>query len=101
MMEEKEDLDRVCSPKICCKQVEVPTEDEIMALNALRRIKDRVRKLKKQLSHVSSLEEDAGGKESRGVEEEIARLKTEWKSWEEKRKEATRERMILLGHEER
>jgi hypothetical protein len=34
------------------------------------------------------------------LEKEMADLKEEWLSWEEKRQQAAKERMILLGHEQ-
>ena len=76
-----------------CKGGELPTEDEMVALNAMRAIKDRVRDLKKRI---------AGGLGSvPELEREMTQLKAEWNEWEKKRKEAARERMIILGHEVR
>ncbi len=83
-----------------CKGVEVPSEDEVVALNAMRRIKDRVRDLKKRLSEINSGDTDGNNEERAALEKEMAYLKAEWNEWEEKRKKAARERMILLGHEE-
>jgi predicted nucleic acid-binding Zn-ribbon protein len=84
-----------------CQQVEVPTEDELIALNAMRTIKDRVRKLKKRLSEIADSDAEKAADEKRELKKEIVQLKTDWRAWEEKRKVAARERMILLGHEER
>ncbi len=83
----------------CAGRIEVPTEKEREALAALKAIKERVRVLKKQLS---SLGPTAKGDtpERRAAEEEMASLKVQWKQWEERREEAIRERMILLGHQE-
>lgn len=85
----------------CCGDDDVPSRDEITALNALRDIKERVRRLKKRRSEISSL----GGTENRGEVEKLERvlsqLKLEWNEWEGKRQKAARERMIRLGHEER
>jgi HAMP domain-containing protein len=80
-----------------CQKVEVPTEDELRALNAMREIKEEVRGLKKEISRVGT----RGGKEDEigHLESELERLKKEWQEWEEKRKQAARQRMILLGHE--
>ena len=83
-----------------CKGVEVPSEDEVVALNAMRSIKDRVRDLKKRLSEINSLDTDGNNGERAALEKEMAHLKVEWNEWEEKRKKAARERMIMLGHEE-
>ncbi len=84
----------------CCKKVEVPSEDELEALNAMRAIKTRVRDLKKRLSELSFPNEDEKGEEASALKKEMARLKSEWDAWEKKRKKAAKERMILLGHED-
>lgn len=82
--------------KNCCKSMEIPTDDEVKALNRLREIKKRVRELKKEISHMAS---DASFFEQRiQVDNELRELKKEWKKWEKKRDEAARERMIALGH---
>ena len=83
-----------------CKGVEVPTGDELTALNAMRTIKDRVRVLKKKLSETASPDGDESNEKTSAMEKELARLKAEWQEWEGKREEAARVRMILLGHEE-
>ena len=84
----------------CCKKLEVPSDDELVALNAMRVIKTRVRDLKKRLSEISSSDEDEHNEEALRLEEEMAELKTKWHEWEAKREKAATERMILLGHEE-
>lgn len=81
-----------------CGKVDVPTEDEVAALKALRSIKERVRELKKIKSGLS--ERCGETVEPRSLEREMAELKMKWEEWEEKRKRAARERMILLGHED-
>jgi len=83
-----------------CKGVDVPSEDEVKALNSMRSIKDRVRALKKRKSTLSSSRKDENQGELLEIQNEMVRLKAAWIEWEEKRKEAARERMILLGHEE-
>jgi len=81
-----------------CHRIEVPTEDEMKALRAMREIKEKVRDLNKRISGISSrLGEKDGEAECLG--DEINHLKREWKQWEERLKEAARIRMILLGHE--
>lgn len=83
-----------------CGNVEVPSQEELRALNAMRAIKERVRDVKSRLSEIST---GAGGEkpeERVSLEEELKRLKSEWETWERERKKAARERMILLGHEE-
>jgi hypothetical protein len=83
----------------CCKKIEVPSEDEVVALNAMRAIKERVRQLKTRLSEMSSSNRDEEKGEALALEEQMEELKAEWNEWEEKRKKAAKERMILLGHE--
>jgi hypothetical protein len=83
-----------------CGNIQVPTEDEVAALNAMRNIKDRVREIKKKISEISSSKKLEDVKRVSGWEKEMAQLKEEWDVWERKRKEAARVRMVLLGHEE-
>ena len=84
----------------CCKKMEVPSEDEVEALNAMRAIKERVGDLKTRLSEISSSNRDVGKSEALALEQKMEKLKAEWNEWEGKRKKAAKERMILLGHEE-
>ena len=86
--------------RTCPGKMEVPTPREQEALAAMKSIKERVRALKNRFDSldVSNRDEDAG--EILTVENELARLKAEWDQWEEKRKAAAKERMIILGHEE-
>lgn len=82
--------------KNSCKPMEIPTDDEMKALNRLREIKKRVREVKKELSNMTS---DASFCEQRiKADNELLGLKKEWKEWEKKRDEAAKERMIALGH---
>lgn len=81
-----------------CHRIEVPTEDEIQALRAMREIKEKVRDLNHRISGIGSSFGEKDGEAER-LEEEINHLKREWKKWEERLKEAARIRMILLGHE--
>lgn len=83
----------------CCKKMEVPSEDEVAALNAMRAIKERVRDLKTRLSEISSSNRDVDKSEALALEQKMEKLKAEWNEWEEKRKKAAKERMIFLGHE--
>jgi len=90
-----EDPDRTCAGKL-----EVPTEKETEALGAMKSIKERVRALKKRLASLDTLGLDQDVDEILTAENELARLKVDWDRWEEKRKAAAKERMIILGHEE-
>jgi hypothetical protein len=83
-----------------CKKIDVPTEQEVCALNELRCIKERVRELKKKISGLSAGLLAGTRDDLMDREKEMADLKEEWLSWEEKRQQAARERMIILGHEE-
>ena len=81
-----------------CHRVEVPSEEEVKALNAMREIKKRVRELHKAISLLSA-NRPGQTKEMQRLDQELERLKKEWKDWEEERERAARIRMILLGHE--
>jgi len=84
-----------------CKKIDVPTEEEVTALNQLRSIKDRLRTLRKKISDLSAGLVEGGTREDLMLlENQVADLKGEWLVWEEKRQQAARERMIILGHEE-
>jgi chromosome segregation ATPase len=81
-----------------CRTIQVPSEEEVEALNAMREIKRKVRELRTAISPLSSAKPEEYAELLR-LESELERLKEEWKGWEEKRKEAARIRMVLLGHE--
>jgi len=83
-----------------CKKIDVPTEEELCALNELRCIKERVRELKKKISDLSAGLMPGTRDDLMVLEKEMADLKEEWLSWEDKRQQAARERMIILGHEQ-
>ncbi len=87
--------------KITSKGIEVPTEDELVALNAMKSIKARVRDLKMRLVEISASGRDEKAGEILKLEKEMAQLRDEWHEWEVNKEKAARERMILLGHEER
>ena len=78
-----------------CKSMELPTDEELKALNRLREIKKRVRQLKKEMALMAS---DSLFEERSRSEGELIELKKEWEVWEKRRDEAARERMIALGH---
>jgi uncharacterized protein YlxW (UPF0749 family) len=83
-----------------CKKIDVPTDEEVCALNELRSIKERVRELKKRISDLSEGLVAGTRDDLMLMEKEMADLKAQWLSWEEKRQQAARERMSTLGHEE-
>lgn len=74
-----------------CRPMEVPTEREKEALDALRRIKQEVRRLKESL---------AGDPGREDLRRELESLRAEWETWRTRQEEAARERMVLLGHED-
>jgi hypothetical protein len=82
-----------------CRKIDVPTEEEVCALNELRCIKERVRELKKKISALSAGPVAGTRDDLMILQKEMAHLKEEWLSWEEKKQQAARERMIILGHE--
>jgi len=85
----------------CPGKIKVPTDEEMEALAAMKSIKNRVREAKQRLNSLKAAENDANSKEMVELEGELASLKAEWINWEEKRQKAKKERMILLGHEEK
>lgn len=82
--------------KSSCRPIEIPTEDEVKALDRLRKIKNRVRAIKKELSYMAI--DSSFYNERFRAESELLQLKKEWKYWGEKRDDAARDRMIALGH---
>ena len=98
-MAKKDNIEGLSEGDTCYRKVEVPSEEELVALNAMRAIKARVRDLKRRLSEISPLDKGEHNEEALKLEEEMAELKAEWNEWEEKRKKAASERMILLGYE--
>ena len=82
--------------KTGCKPIEIPTNDEVKALDKLREIKHQVREIKKQINFMGT---DSSYYEQRfKADSELLSLKKEWAEWEKKRDDAARERMIALGH---
>jgi regulator of replication initiation timing len=84
----------------CPGKLEVPTPAEKDALDKMRDIKERVRKLKRRLAGLKDSGHDEGVQERSELEKELSHLKIEWDKWEQIRQKAAKERMILLGHEE-
>ncbi len=84
----------------CPGRVEIPTEKEREALAAMRALKGRIRKLKECLAELEGPRPNEDTGDAREIIEELARLREDWDRWEKKRRQAARERMILLGHEE-
>ncbi len=87
-------------PQACPGRIEVPTEKEREALAAMRAIKRRARELKGYLGEQKTPGPDKDGRDIGEMRRELTRLKKDWEKWEKNRRQAARERMILLGHEE-
>jgi hypothetical protein len=96
-MSEADFSERMLASIPCGGAVEVPTRREQDALINLKAIKTRVRELKRARAESG---DDVTDQRRDAIERELQHLKREWDHWEEERKEAARERMILLGHEE-
>jgi hypothetical protein len=99
-MEDRSIQEKDSCSKMCGK-AQVPSEEEIRALDAMRLIKNRVREIRGKLSEISSSvtgDKKTGEKES--LEDEMKNLKSKWENLERERKKASHERMVLLGHEE-
>ncbi|MDZ7696930.1 MAG: hypothetical protein U5R49_08440 [Deltaproteobacteria bacterium] len=92
-MDKKDPTETTFSFPTCGGKPKVPSDKETEALTAMKAIKERVRHLK-----ASKGKADPG--DSEALDNELARLKTDWETWEDKRAAAAKERMILLGHEE-
>lgn len=86
--------------RTCPGRMEVPTEKEREALEAMKSIKEQVRALKKRLASLHTSDSGEEADEILAKKNELERLKVDWDKWEEKRKAAAKERMIILGHEE-
>ena len=99
-MSEKELPMMESSDLTCPGKMEVPTPKEQEALAAMKSIKERVREIKRRLSKLKDAGPGRVAVEITALENELDRLKTKWDQWEEKRRSAAKERMIILGHEE-
>jgi FtsZ-binding cell division protein ZapB len=97
VMSGEDSPERMLPSAPCEGAVEIPTRREQKALNKLKAIKTRVRELKRARGERGAALAD---QRQDAIERELNHLKEEWNRWEDERKEAARERMILLGHEE-
>ena len=85
----------------CPGKLEVPTPKEKEALDKMRNIKDQARKLKSRLAELEDSDDEKGSREIAELRKGLSDLKVSWDKWEQMRQEAAKERMIILGHEER
>jgi hypothetical protein len=91
---------QVCGSKSLCGGIEVPSDDELVALNAMRSLREKAKTIREKMDQ---LERNGGvGDRSERVRmrQELDRLRMEWREWEKKKNRAARERMTLLGHED-
>ncbi|MBW1730127.1 MAG: hypothetical protein JRH08_01930 [Deltaproteobacteria bacterium] len=84
----------------CPGHIQIPTEKEQEALEAMRKIKEQVREKKALLKEMRVSQTVENEQRILWLESELKVLKGQWDQWKKKREEAARERMILLGHEE-
>jgi chromosome segregation ATPase len=85
---------------VCAGKIEVPTDKEIAALNEMRAIKFKVKSIKENIRQLLDSKNEKSRKRVSELERDLERYKTQWTEWQQKHKEAVRERMIILGHEE-
>ena len=79
------DADSGCSPKVYV------SNEEATLLAAMRRLRERSLEIRRSL-------ESADAQDRRELEEELTRVRQEWKALAERREEAFRRKMIMLGH---
>ncbi len=96
---DRRDVSQTDAPSSCLEKLQVPTEQEKEALDAMKAIKGEVRALKKRLTALKASGRDETTGEILELEKELAHLKVDWDKWEQKKQKAAKERMILLGHE--
>ncbi len=84
----------------CPGQTRLPTPAEKQCLDAMRAIKNRVREIKKHMGGRGTMDTTRGADGFSDWEEELAELKRSWDDWERRWREAVRERMVALGHED-
>ena len=110
-----------CGPgdqaEICsCPQKEYVIAEEQEALAMLRQIKEKVKVEKARIEEAkqhleaasektearqppgSRLSQEKVRSELKACEHRLMQLKVQWDKWDKKRKEATREKLIRLGH---
>lgn len=107
-------------PPCQCQEKDYLIKEEEDALAELRKIKQQANAAKKRFKALQNdidsefLKKEKGllnpeetlrhvqqeklGAELRECEKRIEELRSQWKDWDEKRKQATRKKMILLGH---
>ena len=79
------DTDSSCSPKVYV------SNEEAAVLAAMRTLRDRSLELRREL-------ESAEGPERKRLAEELEDLRRDWRELTDRREEAFRRKMIMLGH---
>lgn len=96
-MENEREID--CK-NVCAGKIDIPTETEIEALNEMRNIKSRVKAVKEQIRQLAGSENEEARDRISELEKDLKRYRNQWLAWQERHRQAVRERMIILGHEE-
>jgi hypothetical protein len=99
-MDHRDNEIKSCECGNLCGGIQVPTEDELVALNAMRSVREKARVLSRQLVRLAGSPAGKEGPEGDRMRQELDRLKREWHEWERRKERAANERMILLGHED-
>jgi hypothetical protein len=94
-------MEKLTPSEKICKGIDVPTDNEVEALSAMKALKIRVREIKKKISGISLTNKKGKNESLLALEKDLMRIKEEWDRWDKKRSKAARERMVLLGHEEK
>ena len=97
-MPEKPDSSEETLFPMCGKEKAVPTPREERVLRAMYSVKMRVREIKRKKASLDGADQQGGAEASRTLEDELKQLKAKWAQLEMERKEAAKERMIMLGH---
>ncbi|MEW6665559.1 MAG: hypothetical protein AB1512_10130 [Thermodesulfobacteriota bacterium] len=90
----------VCGCKNLCREVEIPSDDELVALNAMRSIREKAKALREEMDRLQKTEPAQAGPERIRMQRQLDLLKQEWQEWEKKKNIAAKEKMVLLGHED-
>ncbi len=85
---------------MCGQEKAVPTPREERVLRAMYSVKMRVREIKRKRASLKQEDQQGHAEALRALEDELKKLKAEWSRLEKERKEAAKERMILLGHDQ-
>ena len=85
---------------VCAGKIKVPTDKEVAALKEMRTIKTKVKAIKEDIRTLNESGDEKARDKALALEKDLERYKVKWKEWQQKHKEAVRERMVILGHEE-